>query len=167
MLELGCGTGRISLPLARAGVVGRGHRSVGADARRAAERRRSVAQTTGRSAAGSACNWFAATFARCRFARQTFCDGPRAVRHPAVARCATATSPRRSSRSPRVLAPGGLFGVDLVPDVPNWREYSNRIQLRGRAAGGAHLTLVESVRQDPRRHLTIFEQAYVERAAAN
>ena len=28
------------------------------------------------------------------------------------------------------------------------------------AAGGAHLTLVESVRQDRRRHLTIFEQRY-------
>src|SRR6185503_1300261 len=48
----------------------------------------------------------------------------------------------------RVLKEGGLFGLDLVPDVPNWREYRNRIQLRGRAAGGAHLTLVESVRQD-------------------
>ena len=46
----------------------------------------------------------------------------------------------------RVIVPGGLFGVDLVPDVPNWREYKNRVQLRGRAAGGAHLTLIESVR---------------------
>jgi hypothetical protein len=63
----------------------------------------------------------------------------------------------------RVLEPGGLFGVDLVPDVPNWREYTNKIQLRGKAAGGAHLTLVESVRQDRKRHLTIFQQTYVER----
>ena len=36
-----------------------------------------------------------------------------------------------------VLKPGGLFGVDLVPDVPNWREYSNRVQMTGKAAGGA------------------------------
>jgi hypothetical protein len=63
----------------------------------------------------------------------------------------------------RVLVPGGTFGIDLVPDVPNWREYSNRIQLRGRAAGGAHLTLVESVRQDRARHLTTFEQRYLVR----
>src|SRR5205085_12281461 len=63
----------------------------------------------------------------------------------------------------RVLAPGGLFGIDLVPDVPNWREYTNKVQLKGRAAGGAHLTLVESVRQDPRRHLTTFTQTYLER----
>ena len=35
----------------------------------------------------------------------------------------------------RVLAPGGTFGIDLVPDVPNWREYENRVQHRGRATG--------------------------------
>ena len=45
----------------------------------------------------------------------------------------------------------------------NGREYSNSIQLKGRAAGGSHLTLVESVSQDRKRHLTIFEQTYVER----
>ena len=31
------------------------------------------------------------------------------------------------------------------------------------APGGARLTLIESVRQDPTRHLTTFEQTYVER----
>ncbi|MGC4085728.1 MAG: hypothetical protein QM736_27280 [Vicinamibacterales bacterium] len=41
--------------------------------------------------------------------------------------------------------------------------HSNQIQLKGRAAGGAHLTLVESVRQDRARHLTIFNQTYIER----
>ena len=48
----------------------------------------------------------------------------------------------------RVLTPGGRFGIDLVPDVPQWREYENKTQLRGRTASGAHLTLIESVRQD-------------------
>jgi hypothetical protein len=62
----------------------------------------------------------------------------------------------------RVLGGGGGFGIDLVPDVPKWREYQNRVQLRGRA-GGSQLTLIESVRQDPKRHLTTFEQKYVER----
>jgi ubiquinone/menaquinone biosynthesis C-methylase UbiE len=62
----------------------------------------------------------------------------------------------------RIVAPGGTFGVDLVPDVPNWREYRNRVQLRGRH-GGVHLTLVESVSQDRARRLTTFEQRYVER----
>jgi SAM-dependent methyltransferase len=62
----------------------------------------------------------------------------------------------------RVVARGGLFGIDLVPDVPKWREYRNRVQLRGQS-DGAHLTLVESVSQDRRRHLTTFEQRYIER----
>jgi ubiquinone/menaquinone biosynthesis C-methylase UbiE len=60
----------------------------------------------------------------------------------------------------RVLAPGGTFGLELVPDVPRWKEYTDRIQMRGKAAGGTHFTLVESVRQDQRRKLTIFEQDY-------
>jgi ubiquinone/menaquinone biosynthesis C-methylase UbiE len=63
----------------------------------------------------------------------------------------------------RVLKPGGLFGLDLVPDVPNWREYREKVQMKGKAAGGAHLTLVESVRHDRRKRLTIFEQVYRER----
>jgi ubiquinone/menaquinone biosynthesis C-methylase UbiE len=62
----------------------------------------------------------------------------------------------------RVVKPGGTFGIDLVPDVPNWREYRDRVQLRGRN-GAADLTLVESVSQDRRRRLTTFEQTYIER----
>ena len=65
----------------------------------------------------------------------------------------------------RVVAPGGTFGIDLVPDVPKWREYANRIQLRGQA-GTSHLTLIESVRQDPKRRLTMFQQTFVERRGA-
>ena len=63
----------------------------------------------------------------------------------------------------RVLTPGATFGIDLVPDVPNWREYDNRVQLRGRTTSGTHLTLIESVRQDRRRRMTTFEQRYLER----
>jgi ubiquinone/menaquinone biosynthesis C-methylase UbiE len=62
----------------------------------------------------------------------------------------------------RVVARGGTFGIDLVPDVPKWREYSNRVQLRGKA-GKSHLTLIETVRQDPTRRLTMFQQTFVER----
>jgi hypothetical protein len=53
-----------------------------------------------------------------------------------------------------------------VPDVPKWREYRNREQLRGRS-DGAHLTLIESVSQDRTRHLTTFEQRYIERRGAS
>ena len=62
----------------------------------------------------------------------------------------------------RIIAPGGTFGIDLVPDVPKWSEYRNRVQLRGRARG-VQLTLIESVIQDRARRLTTFEQKYVER----
>lgn len=63
----------------------------------------------------------------------------------------------------RVLRPGGLFGLDLVPDLPRWSEYQRRTSLRGRRDATTTVTLVESVRQDRRRKLTIFDQEYVER----
>jgi len=59
-----------------------------------------------------------------------------------------------------------VFGIDLVPDVPKWQEYENRVQLRGKARG-AHLTLRESVHQDRTRRLTTFEQTYLERRGAH
>jgi len=65
------------------------------------------------------------------------------------------------SAAASVLAPKGLFCVDLVPDVPRWREYSNQIQLRGRAGRDTQLTLIESVRQLPRQRHTVFEQRYL------
>ncbi len=63
----------------------------------------------------------------------------------------------------RVLRPGGLFVLDLVPDLPRWSEYRRRTSLKGRRDARTTVTLVESVRQDRRRKLTIFDQEYVER----
>jgi SAM-dependent methyltransferase len=64
----------------------------------------------------------------------------------------------------RVLRPGALFGVDLVADLPNWSEYRRELRLSGwRPGRRSHVTLVESVRQDRTRGLTIFEQEYIER----
>src|SRR5688500_8086021 len=61
------------------------------------------------------------------------------------------------------LKRGGLLGVDLVPDLPVWEEYAGRIPIRGQFAAGTTLTLVESVRQDRRKGLTIFDEQYVVR----
>jgi SAM-dependent methyltransferase len=61
------------------------------------------------------------------------------------------------------LGPGGLFGIDLVPDLPQWSEYSRRASLSGRRGRDSRITLIESVRQDRRRRLTIFDQEFVER----
>ena len=48
-------------------------------------------------------------------ARSRWCSRPTA----SCSRCcAIAISPRRSTSVARVLEPGGLFGLDLVPDVP-------------------------------------------------
>jgi len=63
----------------------------------------------------------------------------------------------------RVLKKGGRLAVDLVPDLPAWAEYANRQSLKGRRTNGAMVTLVESVRQDRRRRLTIFDQEFTER----
>jgi ubiquinone/menaquinone biosynthesis C-methylase UbiE len=65
----------------------------------------------------------------------------------------------------RVLEPGGTFGIELVADLPSWNEYKKRVSLKGwrGKAGGSHVTLVETVRQDRARKLTIFDQAFTER----
>ncbi|MGE0703095.1 MAG: class I SAM-dependent methyltransferase [Vicinamibacterales bacterium] len=161
VLELGCGTGRITLPLARAGVSIVGVDRSGPMLERAARRARTLKTRRGGTRPGAlslvrgdirtlpfAGGQFSLVLAPYGILQSLIRDRDLKATLDAVA---------------RVVAPGGTFGIDLVPDVPNWREYQNRIQLRGRAAGGAHLTLVESVRQDPRGHLTTFEQRYVRR----
>lgn len=161
VLELGCGTGRISLPLARAGVS-----LVGVDRSepmlaRAARRARALGpRARGRTAPHLA-------LVRSDIRALPFGDaGFDAVLAPyGVLQSLIRDRDLKLALESvaRILKPDGLFGLDLVPDVPHWREYSNKIQMRGRAAGGAHLTLIESVRQDRRRRLTIFEQSYVQR----
>jgi ubiquinone/menaquinone biosynthesis C-methylase UbiE len=161
VLELGCGTGRVAVPLARSGVrlvgIDRSAPMLSRAARRAATLR---AQRGGR-----------------RRGRLTLVRGDIRVLPFSAASFSMVLAPYGILQSlvaerdllatldsvRRVLAPGGVFGIDLVPDVPNWREYTNRVQMRGRAAGGVRLTLIESVRQDPRRRLTTFEQRYVAR----
>ncbi len=60
----------------------------------------------------------------------------------------------------RVLAPGGRFGLDLVPDLPAWKPYQRQTRFRG-TLRGKPLTLVESVRQDRRRGLTMFDEEFI------
>jgi SAM-dependent methyltransferase len=184
VLELGCGTGRVSLPLAKAGVAVVGiDRSAGMLAR--ARLRATAARTPRRIATPDP--RLPASGSRTLIESRKPPPGSRV--EPQLVRGDIRTLPFASGAFQMVLAPygilqslvrdrdlaatldavarvmppGGTFGIDLVPDVPNWREYSNRIQLRGKAAGGAHLTLVESVRQDRARRLTTFEQRYIVR----
>jgi ubiquinone/menaquinone biosynthesis C-methylase UbiE len=63
----------------------------------------------------------------------------------------------------RVLSRRGVFGLDLVPDLPVWKEYRNQVRFRGRRPGtGSQITLIESVRQDRKKGLTTFDQHFVE-----
>jgi hypothetical protein len=65
----------------------------------------------------------------------------------------------------RVLRRGGLFVIDLVPDLPAWDEYDRHTSLAGRRGRATKIKLVETVRQDRRRRLTIFDQEYIEQKA--
>ena len=159
VLELGCGTGRVSVPLARAGVqlVGIDRSAAMLSRLRSATERPSFGQAASLQIIRGDMRWL--PFRPCTF---------RAVIAPygvlqSLLRDRDLAEALRSVA--RVLSRGGTFGIDLVPDVPRWREYTNRVQLRGTSERGTHLTLIESVRQDPSRHRTTFEQCYVERRA--
>ena len=63
----------------------------------------------------------------------------------------------------RVMTRNGIFGLELVADLPAWDEYSKRTSLRGkRGPNGKPIALIESVKQDRRNHITRFEQEFVE-----
>jgi SAM-dependent methyltransferase len=157
VLELGCGTGRLAIPIAGDGV-----RLVGID-RSAPMLAKAVERLNARRAKRRGHPALVRGDIRCL----PFPSGRFRLVLAAFGVLQSLTRERdlvaALSSAARVLERGGLLGVDLVPDVPNWREYRNQVQLRGRAAGGRHLTLVESVRQDRGRRLTTFEQKYVER----
>jgi ubiquinone/menaquinone biosynthesis C-methylase UbiE len=155
VLELGCGTGRVTFPLAREPLSVTGiDRSAEMLDRAVRRRRRLRTKRAVQLVRGDI---------RCLpFPEETF---PMVIAPYGILQSllherdlAAALASVRS-----VLAPGGLFGLELVADLPSWREYSNRVTLRGRRGNGARIALTESVRQDRTRKLTLFDQEYVER----
>ena len=161
VLELGCGTGRVSLPLTRAGVTLVGIDRSSQMLARANRRSKSLRHRRSVGARGRLHlvrgDIRALPFGSRKFAMVL---APYGVLQ-SLLRDRDLGATLQSVAS--VLLPGGTFGIDLVPDVPNWREYSNRVQLRGPAAGSVRLTLIESVRQDRLHRLTTFEQRYIAR----
>jgi len=156
VLELGCGTGRVLMPVARTGVA-----VVGIDrsdsmleyARRRAKRLK-VAERP--------------SLIRGDIRALPFEPGSfSAVMAPyGILQSLTRERDLAATlgEAARVLRRGGTLGVDLVPDLPAWDEYANKTRLRGRLSKAAgQVTLIESVRQDRRRQLTIFDQEYVEK----
>ncbi len=157
VLELGCGTGRLAVPLGRAGVPVVGiDRSTPMLARARQRVRRARLQRNVRLVRGdirvlpfAAASPFGLVMAPYGMLQSLLRERDLTATLQAVA---------------RVLRPGALFGVDLVADLPNWSEYRRETRLSGwRPGRRSHITLVESVRQDRSRGLTIFEQEYIER----
>ena len=153
-LELGCGTGRLLIPLSRSG-----HRMTGIDLSapmlaRACLRARRLPRT-------SRPLILRGDIRNLPFPTPSFgvVMAPYGMLQSLVRDRDLDSTLREVAR---VLRPGGLLGIDLVPDLPAWQEYTGEVRMRGRTDDGARLKLVESVRQDRSRGLTLFEEEFVE-----
>ncbi|MBM3818750.1 MAG: class I SAM-dependent methyltransferase [Acidimicrobiia bacterium] len=157
VLELGCGTGRIALPLGRAGVD-----LVGID--RSAPMLARARQRVRRARLAGHVRLIRGDIRHLPFEPSRFAMvmAPYGILQSLLRERDLAATLEASYR---VLEPGGVFGLELVADLPAWKEYRRRVSLTGwrRTRGGTHVTLTETVRQDPARHLTIFDQEFTER----
>ena len=155
VLELGCGTGRITVPVARAGAS-----IVGID--RSAEMLARGRQRLKRARLDNALLVRGDIRVLPFRSRQGFS----LVMAPyGILQSLTREADLKATLASvhRVLRPDGIFGIDLVPDLPRWSEYDRKVSLRGTRGRSTKVTLVESVRQDERRGLTIFDHEYIER----
>ena len=155
VLELGSGTGRVTFPLARAGVS-----MVGVD--RSAEMLARAVKRQRRMRRLAPIRLLRGDIRHLPFAPRTFplVIAPYGILQSLLhERDLTATLASVHA----VLSRGGTLGLELVADLPSWQEYSRRVSLSGRRANGTRIALIESVRQDRPRRLTIFEQEFVER----
>ena len=169
VLELGCGTGRISLPLGRAGVPLVGIDRSEAMLERARTRSRRGRLTRHIQLVRGDIRFLPfrnASTSRRRVARE---GGPFAMVMAPYGVLQSLLRERDLKATldavHGVLHRGGTFGLELVADLPSWEEYRKRVSLTGwrRKPGGAHVTLTETVRQDRVRRLTIFDQEFTER----
>jgi ubiquinone/menaquinone biosynthesis C-methylase UbiE len=159
VLELGCGTGRVTLPMAQAGIS-----LVGVD--RSAAMLALARRRVRRKRLSGSVSLVRGDIRMLPFGPERFdlVMAPYGVLQSLV-READLKAALTSVAG--LLAPGGTFGLDLVQDLTTWAEYQRRVRFRGtRRSGQARLTLVESVRQHPRQRLTVFDQEYIEQRGA-
>lgn len=153
VLELGCGTGRITVPVARTGVQVTGvDRSMPMLARASRKLRR--ASLTG------AAHLIRGDIRHLPFKRGRF---PLVMAPYGILQSLTREADLTATLDSvaRVIPKGGRFGIDLVPDLPRWSEYAAKKTMSGRMGRHTQISLVESVTQDRARGLTIFDQRYV------
>ena len=152
ILELGTGTGRVAIPLARDGIGLTGVDYSAAMLDRA--RRRAARLRLGHRLTLTRGDMRALPFRRGAF---RLVMAPYGVLQ-SLTRERDLAAALASVR--HVLARGGRFVIDLVPDLVEWAEYEGKKTLSGTMGRATRVSLVESVRQDPRRQLTIFDQRY-------
>ena len=156
VLELGCGTGRVLLPMARTGA-----RVVGVD--RSASMLARARKRTRLAKLGARLHLVRGDIRFLPFAAASVAlvAAPYGVLQSLLDDAALEAA---LASAFRVLTRGGTFAVDMVSDLVSWQEYERRVKLRGTMRGSqAHITLVESVRQDRSRGVTIFDQEFIER----
>lgn len=155
ILELGCGTGRVALPLAR-----QGSRVIGID--RSASMLARARRRVSRAKLHSRIQLIRGDIRHLPFPDKKFAlvMAPYGILQSLLDEqllSATLNDVRR------VLTRDGIFGLELVADLPAWDEYANRITLKGeRGPHGKPIRLIETVIQDRKNHITRFEQQFVE-----
>jgi SAM-dependent methyltransferase len=155
VLELGCGTGRVALPVARDGVT-----VVGID--RSAPMLARARKRVKRAKLQSQVQLVRGDIRHLPFPDKSFplVMAPYGILQSLLVERDLARTLEAVSR---VLTKKGTFGLELVADLPAWDEYSKRISMRGkRGPNGKPITLRESVIQDRKRQITRFEQEFVE-----
>jgi SAM-dependent methyltransferase len=156
VLELGCGTGRVAVPVARSGA-----QVVGID--RSASMLERARMRVRRAKLNRSLQLVRGDVRSLPFPAASFglVAAPYGILQSLLD---DATLDAAIASAHRVLRKGGTFGVDLVSDLVCWSEYDRRVKLEGRLGrGDSRVTLIESVRQDPVRGLTLFDQEFVER----
>lgn len=156
VLELGCGTGRVTMPLAHAGV-----HVVGID--RSGEMLARARTRVRRQRRGVRPDLLRGDIRHLPFPDRSFqlVMAPYGILQSLLSERDLKTT---LTEVARVVEPDGMFGLELVADLPSWAEHGKRVSMRGRRSpGGTQVTLLESVRQDKANRLTIFDQEFVER----
>jgi ubiquinone/menaquinone biosynthesis C-methylase UbiE len=155
ILELGCGTGRVALPIARHGAT-----VIGID-RSASMLARARLRVT-RSRLSKRVKLIRGDIRQLPFPDQSFplVMAPYGILQSLLDERVLAATLKDVRR---VLSRDGIFGMELVADLPAWEEYSKHTSLRGkRGPNGRPIVLIESVKQDRKNHITRFEQEFVE-----